>query len=61
VTVEVEDPFAVIDAGDAEIAVVEAATAPGLTVKDDEATEVVRAGLWPLVCAAVRVIASAFV
>jgi hypothetical protein len=35
VTVEVEDPLAVIDAGDAEIVVFEADTAPG--VKDTEA------------------------
>jgi hypothetical protein len=35
VIVEVDDPFAVIDAGDAEIAVVEADTAPG--AKDTEA------------------------
>jgi hypothetical protein len=39
VIVEVDDPFAVIDAGDAEIAVVEADTAPG--AKDTEA-------LWPI-------------
>jgi hypothetical protein len=35
VTVEVDDPLAVIDAGEAEIAVVEADTTPG--VNDTEA------------------------
>jgi hypothetical protein len=34
VTVEVEDPVAEIDAGDAEIVVVEAATAPGMSDTD---------------------------
>jgi hypothetical protein len=43
VIAEVEVPFAVIDVGDAEIVVVDADTAPGATVNELDATDVVKA------------------